>query len=233
MGQFLATATAPAALRMGAAAKGLGVEGVAVLAAGRIGDGSLTPVTELYGFATVKTDKDDYAPGEFVTITGKGWQPGETVNLILREVGTGAMDTPLNAIAQPDGTIRNDFWAPNESHLGVRFYLTAVGAGSQAQTTFTDGNRVRFSLTASGAETNNFGTIVPNQCFPAFVQEHQGSRGIDNGPSSSASGSPHLSSGWCHLLLRCGVHDGRSVRHNTGEHARNRFLFQIHDFRYG
>ena len=32
--------------------------------------------SELYGFATVKTDKDDYAPGELVTMTGSGWQPG-------------------------------------------------------------------------------------------------------------------------------------------------------------
>jgi hypothetical protein len=31
---------------------------------------------ELYGFATVKTDKADYSPGTTVTITGGGWVPG-------------------------------------------------------------------------------------------------------------------------------------------------------------
>ena len=32
---------------------------------------------EAYRFATIKTDKDDYAPGELAVITGSGWQPGE------------------------------------------------------------------------------------------------------------------------------------------------------------
>ena len=34
--------------------------------------------------ATVATDKADYAPGENVVITGSGWEPGETVVLVLR-----------------------------------------------------------------------------------------------------------------------------------------------------
>jgi hypothetical protein len=41
--------------------------------------------TELYGFATVKTDQSDYAPGTTVTITGSGWKPGETVTLSFLE----------------------------------------------------------------------------------------------------------------------------------------------------
>ena len=32
--------------------------------------------------ATVSTEQADYAPGERVTITGSGWQPGETVTLL-------------------------------------------------------------------------------------------------------------------------------------------------------
>ena len=34
---------------------------------------------EYFGYATVKTDKDDYAPYQTVTISGSGWQPGEKV----------------------------------------------------------------------------------------------------------------------------------------------------------
>src|SRR5438477_6112059 len=45
--------------------------------------GGSSASAELYGFATVKTDRQDYAPGETVTITGSGWQPGETVTLTL------------------------------------------------------------------------------------------------------------------------------------------------------
>ena len=40
---------------------------------------------ESYGFATVKSDKDDDASGEIVTITGSGWQPEEMVTLVLKE----------------------------------------------------------------------------------------------------------------------------------------------------
>src|SRR5205814_2100094 len=41
--------------------------------------GSGLASTELYGFATVKTDAVDYPPGTTVNISGSGWQPGETV----------------------------------------------------------------------------------------------------------------------------------------------------------
>ncbi len=117
-------------------------EGAFAVAGGSTAGGAMSAALDYYGFATVKTDKDDYAPGQFVTITGTGWQPGETVNLVLHEVGTGAPDTPLNAVADENGNIFNDFWAPNESHIGVRFHLTALGAGATAQTTFTDANIV-------------------------------------------------------------------------------------------
>src|SRR5437016_12804387 len=47
--------------------------------------GGSSASAELYGFATVKTDAADYAPGTTVTITGTGWQPGETVTLSMVE----------------------------------------------------------------------------------------------------------------------------------------------------
>ena len=34
---------------------------------------------------TIQSDKDDYAPGELVTLTGSGWQPGETVNIKVND----------------------------------------------------------------------------------------------------------------------------------------------------
>ena len=81
-------------------------DGVFVVAGGSTAAGAASASSDYLGFATVKTDKDDYAPGQFVTITGSGWQPGETVNLTLHEVGTGAADTPLNAVVLEDGHIR-------------------------------------------------------------------------------------------------------------------------------
>ena len=101
---------------------------------------SLHLSSELYGFATVKTDKDDYAPGQTVVITGGGWQPGETVTLLLQEDVSPAFhdDLVLTATADENGNILNTEFFPLQHDIGVRFYLTATGAGSQAQITFTD-----------------------------------------------------------------------------------------------
>ncbi len=130
-------------------------EGVAVLATGKAENGAPLATTELYGFATLKTDKDDYAPGMFVTIIGSGWQPGEIVQMVLHETGPGAEpDLPLLATADEAGRIFNDIFAPNEGDLGRRFYLTAVGAGATAQTTFTDGNGTVTGTVRSSAPGN-------------------------------------------------------------------------------
>jgi N-acetylneuraminic acid mutarotase len=62
-------------------------DGLLLLAGGSATSAASNPTSsaELYGFATVKTDKSDYAPGNTVTITGSGWVPGESVTLLLRE----------------------------------------------------------------------------------------------------------------------------------------------------
>ena len=64
MGQFAPTGEM-AAPRSGAAG-GPHVEGYAFVAGGGAAD------AEVYRFATIKTDKDDYAPGETAIITGLG-----------------------------------------------------------------------------------------------------------------------------------------------------------------
>lgn len=39
-----------------------------------------------FGPATVTTDKDDYAPGEFAIITGTGWALETMVDFILKKI---------------------------------------------------------------------------------------------------------------------------------------------------
>ena len=83
------TGAVSATSAMGAARAGLrgsavGQDGLLLVAGGATSE-SLHVSSELYGFATVKTDKDDYVPGQTVVITGGGWQPGETVTLLLQE----------------------------------------------------------------------------------------------------------------------------------------------------
>jgi hypothetical protein len=35
--------------------------------------------------ATIETDKEDYAPGDTVVMFGSGWEPFETVELLLQQ----------------------------------------------------------------------------------------------------------------------------------------------------
>src|SRR5881396_1129878 len=90
--------------------------------------------------ATVATDKPDYAPGQTVVITGSGWEPGETVNLVLYE--DPALDPPLQltAVADANGDFMNSDFIVDVFDIGVAFTLTATGdpSGLTAETTFTD-----------------------------------------------------------------------------------------------
>ena len=94
---------------------------------------------EAYRYATIATDKDDYAPGQQAIITGSGWQPLEEVTLLFQEDPAVHPDYTLTVTANANGDIYWDQWAPEEHDLGVRFYLTAQDSRSRAQTTFTDG----------------------------------------------------------------------------------------------
>src|SRR5262249_14695339 len=102
-----------------------------------------------FGFATVRTDKDDYAPGTTVKITGGGWKPHESVALILRESPFFDEHPLLNVEADDNGNIVSTEFAPDEHDIGIRFYLTAYGEASQARTTFTDANNENTSMTVS------------------------------------------------------------------------------------
>ena len=139
---FVATG-AMAGARAGAAA-GPGREGFAWV------DGGGSVDSETYRFATIKTDKDDYAPGQTAVITGSGWTPGEDVRLLFQEDPAVHDDYELTVTADAAGNIYWDEWAPEQHDVGVRFYLLASDSRSRAQTTFTDGNlssTIVFSIT--------------------------------------------------------------------------------------
>jgi hypothetical protein len=134
--------------------------------------GSADSSKKIYGTGTVKTDKADYAPGQTVTITGTGWQPGETVHLNLhRDTGV-PPDTQLTAIADANGNILNADYVCQEFDRGITLLLTATGetSGYTAQTSFTDaaasgdGHMVvnPTSVAASSTNTFTFTFSVPN-----------------------------------------------------------------------
>jgi len=124
--------------RRGAVAGALPLHDVAFVGGGG------SPTGEYFGYATVKTDRADYWPGETVTITGSGWQPGERVALKISEDSDTHHDFTFTAVADNSGNIENREFAPIENevfhHFGKRFYLTATGVASTALNTFTDGN---------------------------------------------------------------------------------------------
>src|SRR5829696_10360083 len=64
---------------------------------------------------TIQSDKDDYAPGELVTLTGSGWQPGESVHINVNDdVGqTWSYNSNPDVTADANGNISHSFNLPS------------------------------------------------------------------------------------------------------------------------
>ena len=92
--------------------------------------------------ARLETDKDDYAPGEDVSLYGTGWKPDEEVDIYV--VDDQGWTLSVIATADADGAFA--FAAPRELfevqwiHANVTFNLKAVGRGSGlvSSVVFTD-----------------------------------------------------------------------------------------------
>jgi MBG domain-containing protein/Big-like domain-containing protein/galactose oxidase-like protein len=146
----------------------IGIDGLAVVAGGNNQTGA-----EVYGFATVKTDKPDYYPGETVTITGTGWQPGETVQLRLQK-NDGTV-TQLAALADGAGRIANSQYTTTTADFQSTFLLTAVGAASQAQNIFADAKDVTTTIitctpaTVAANGTTTCTAAVADTTNPSFT----------------------------------------------------------------
>jgi hypothetical protein len=142
--------------------------------------------------ATVMTDRADYAPGEIVTITGSGWQPGETVTLQLVESPLIDTHPDLTAVADANGNIFNNQFSPDSHDVNVSFTLTATGgaSGLQAQTTFTD------SINSISITSSPF-SIAVNSCSAAITLGCTGNGSLISLSSSSAGGKFYASATNC------------------------------------
>jgi hypothetical protein len=87
---------------------------------------------------TIQSDKDDYAPGELVTLTGSGWQAGESVNIVVNDDVGQTWNRNVNVIADPSGNITDQFNLPD--WFVATYSVTATGSSGTANTTFTDAN---------------------------------------------------------------------------------------------
>jgi hypothetical protein len=143
---------------------------------------------EVYRFATIRTDKDDYAPGELAIITGTGWQPGEQVKLLFQEDPAVHEDYVIMVTADWQGNIYWDQWAPERHDIGVRFFLMATDSRSRAQITFTDGPRI--ASVAVSAQTPNPLVAAPGNQATFTVTPARGNNGTVNGTFSVHSIAP-------------------------------------------
>jgi hypothetical protein len=79
-------------------------------------------------------------PAPLLAISGSGWQPGETVSLVLRDLSQPGLDQIFSATADAAGDIFNDQFSPDVRPAPVTFLLTAMGnsSGLKAQARYTD-----------------------------------------------------------------------------------------------
>jgi hypothetical protein len=88
---------------------------------------------------TIQSDKDDYAPGELVTLTGSGWQPGESVHINVNDDVGQTWSRNVDVTADASGNISDSFNLPD--WFVATYKVTATGAQSGTVTTsFTDAN---------------------------------------------------------------------------------------------
>ena len=236
VGDFRATGSMPTA-RTSATGSPLATEGRLLVAGG---DGLAS--SDVYAFATIRTDRDDYSPGMTVYVSGTGWLPNETVTFALRELPAEHAARTFSITADSSGRIENAaLFLVEDHHLGVRFFLTARGAASQAQITFTDGQAWALSIspTSVAASSNTpFNLTVTNNSTTATAmirwvrRSHRAVaiHGVGNTDRECATGVERMdrfSSGKRHHCAHEHQHteaagrrpatDHRFQRHRTGE----------------
>src|SRR5918993_602293 len=85
---------------------------------------------------TIQSDKADYAPGATVTLTGSGWQPGESVHINVNDDVGQTWSYNHDVTADASGNISDSFNLPD--WFVAAYSVTATGSSGTATTSFTD-----------------------------------------------------------------------------------------------
>jgi hypothetical protein len=97
---------------------------------------------------TIQSDKADYAPGELVTLTGSGWLPGESVNIVVNDDVGQTWNRNVNVTADASGSISDSFNLPD--WFVATYSVKATGAsGAVATRSFTDAVPTTTTVTSS------------------------------------------------------------------------------------
>ena len=100
----------------------------------------------------IASDRDDYAPGSLVTLTGGNWEPGESVHVLVNDDQGQSWSLSELTEADDSGTIRYQFVLPD--WFVALYSVSATAASGTATTSFTDGDiRVRAGRSPSNANT--------------------------------------------------------------------------------
>jgi YDG domain/MBG domain (YGX type) len=92
--------------------------------------------------ATLTTDLQDYPPFSYVYFSGTGFEPGETVNMIVVQLDPNPTAyEPWDVVADENGNINTSWYIFSEELIGATMQATATGqtSGLTASATFTDG----------------------------------------------------------------------------------------------
>src|SRR5437899_1254594 len=187
--------------------------GAAADARGESTEGQVVLLTSPGRRASVETDKADYTPGEAVTFTGSGWQPGEVVSLLLHEDPTTHGDRTLTATADESGNIFNSEFSPEPHDIGVTFYVIASGeaSGLMAQARFTDA-----PPKANLDQCRNGSASAPQDCIDA-----SGPLGWENGDANATQA--HLLEGYSmpYRVVMTDLPTGTAITLDIGYDIRN------------
>jgi hypothetical protein len=136
---------------------------------------------------SITTDKDDYQPGDTVWFTGAGWQPGDTLDIVLAdEPVTHEPHTwwiPVNDV----GGFRDSTYVVDVGDLGVTFTLTATSRSTPEQTLtvqFTDAalnSAIAFTLNGGTAALTVSAGATLNWSFTATCSNGGGANTCVNG----------------------------------------------------
>src|SRR6266516_534459 len=97
--------------------------------------------------ASLTTDREDYPPYSYVYMSGTGFEPGETVNMIVvQSAPNPTAYEPWDVVADENGNINTSWYISSEELIGATMQVTATGqtSGLTASATFTDAINVTF-----------------------------------------------------------------------------------------
>src|SRR6266550_1177451 len=130
---------------------------------------------------TLTTDQQDYPPFSYVTFTGTGFQPGETVDMIVVETDPIQQSfEPWQVIADENGNFATSWYVFSTDFEGATFQATATGQTSQltASATFTD-------AAGDGTMTVTPAAAQPNSTGNSFTFSFRNVNQTYNGSSSA------------------------------------------------